>query len=155
MATFSFFGESISLPAVQVPAQAQTRDKTAWQSGQYTTIRLIGPISALRVHTNNRSFPGRQASAEAGACLLVGDVIHTAPSIANSRSLPVQNPGSMAAFTNTSGAQLAASTILNIGLASAKFGGSGGGFQAEYVDGPAISFSPFTGKHWHGSAGNA
>lgn len=61
----------------------------------------------------------------------------------------------MTAFTSTSQANLSTNTILNIGLASAKFGGIGGGFQAEYVSGPTISFTLLTGKHWHGSSGNA
>jgi hypothetical protein len=155
MAQFSFLGRSIDLPAVQLSLKAITRDRTAWQDGQYITVRLIHTVSALRVHTNGRSFPGRDASAEPGAWVLVGDVIHTASTIADTRSLPVQNPTSMVAFTHSSEASIAANTVLNIGLASAKFGGSGGGYQAEYVSGPAMRFTPLVGKHWHGRSGNA
>lgn len=61
----------------------------------------------------------------------------------------------MTAFTHTSEATLAAGCVLNIGLASAKFGGFGGGFQAEYVSGPEIQFKPLAGKHWHGKTGHA
>ena len=155
MATFSFLGKSINLPAVRLSPHEETCDKTAWQHGEYTTVRLTGPVTALRVHTNGRSFPGRKASAEAGAWVLIGDVIHTASTIASSRSLPIRNPTRMAAFTHTSEARLAANTVINIGLASIKFGGSGGGYQAEYVSGPPIRFTPFAGKHWHGRFGNA
>ncbi|MEO8754910.1 MAG: hypothetical protein ABI624_19775 [Casimicrobiaceae bacterium] len=155
MTTFSFLGKFIDLPAVQLSSKAKTRDETAWQHGQYMTVRLIGAVSALRVHTGGRSYPRRPGSAEVGAWLLIGDVIHTSSTIASSRSLPVQNPMSMAAFTHTSEASLAASTVLNIGLASAKFGGRGGDFQAEYVSGPTICFTPLAGKHWHGGIGHA
>jgi hypothetical protein len=61
----------------------------------------------------------------------------------------------MVAFTHTSEASLVANTVLNIGLASAKFGGSGGEYQAEYVSGPTIRFTALAGKHWHGGSGNA
>jgi hypothetical protein len=61
----------------------------------------------------------------------------------------------MAAFTHVSEAVMAAGTVLNIGLASAKFGGAGGGFQAEYVAGPRVVFKPLSGKSWHGAVGRA
>jgi hypothetical protein len=155
MAMFSFSGKTVNLPAVQLSAKEKTQDETAWRSRQYISVRLVSSMSALRVHTNNRSFPGREASAEAGTWLLIGDVIQAAPAIASSRSLPAQNPASMAAFTHTSDAKLAANTVLNVGVASAKFGGRGGNLQAEYVSGPRILFTPLEGKHWHGRAGHA
>jgi len=152
MPTFSFFGKSINLPAVLVSAKAATRDQSAWQAGMYTTVRLVERLLALRVHTAGRVFPGRQASGEAGAWILIGDVIQTSVGLANSRSLPTNDPRSMVAFTHTSEANIAVNTVLNIGLASAKFGGMGGEFQAEYVSGPTIQFTPLTGKHWHSRA---
>ncbi len=155
MPTFSFFGKSVNLPAVLVSNKATTRDPSAWQYGMYTTVQLTGRLTALRVHTAGRTFPGRQASDQMGAWVLIGDVIQTSTDLANSRSLPTVNPRSMVAFTHTSGARLATNTVLNIGLASAKFGGTGGGFQAEYVSGPTIQFTPLAGKHWHGGAGHA
>ena len=85
----------------------------------------------------------------------IGDVIQTSSQFADSRSLPVANPRSMVAFTHTSEAQLPAGCVINVGLASAKFGGQGGGFQAEHVSGPAIEFTQFTGRYWHGRAGHA
>jgi len=101
------------------------------------------------------AFPGRQASEEAGAWVLIGDAIETASTTASLRSLPAENPQSMVAFTHMSEAMLAANTVLNIGLASAKFGGVGGGFQAKYVSGPPIRFTPISGRHWHDRAGHA
>jgi len=155
MATFSFFGKSIELPATLSIERASTRDSTAWQHGQYSTVRLLGPVEVLRVHTDGKSYPGREASGEAGAWVLIGDVIQTSGDVADSRSLPTANPRSMVAFTHTSEGHLRPDTVLNIGLASPKFGGVGGAFQAEYVSGPAIIFVPLTGKRWHGSSGVA
>jgi hypothetical protein len=155
MAQFFFLGESIDLPAIRATAQAGTRDETAWRLGVYITVQLIGSMSALRVHTQGRSFPERPASNEAGAWLLIGDVIETSSGLASSRSLPGGNPLSMVAFTHTSEALLAAATVLNIGVASAKWQGMGGGFQAEYVRGPAIRFVPLAGNVWHGRSGQA
>ena len=155
MSVVSFFGKSVDLPAVLVSPKAMTRDQSAWQHGMYATVRLIGRMSALRVHTAGKAFPRRQASSEEGAWILLGDVIQTSAGLANTRSLPTSNPGSMVAFTHTSEAHLAINTMLNIGLASAKFGGAGCEFQAEYVAGPNIRFVALAGKHWHGSAGHA
>jgi len=155
MARFWFLGQTVELPAVLVGNRAETRDTNAWQACLYSTVCLTRPVVALRAHTNARAFPGRDASAQAGAWMLIGDVIHTASELASSRSLPARNPQSMTAFSHTSEAHLSSGTVLNIGLASAKFGGVGGGFQAEYVRGPPITFVPLTGKHWHSRAGRA
>lgn len=144
----------MDLQAVPVAA-AITCDKAAWLYERYITVRLTAPLEALRVHTAGRSFPGRDASAQAGAWILIGDVIHTSGNLASNRSLPTINPRSMTAFTHTSEALLAPGTVLNIGIANAKFGGAGGGFQGEYVTGPAIVFMALSGKHWHGSEGHA
>lgn len=155
MATFSFFGKSIDLPATLVATHAKTRDESAWQHGRYSTVQLLTPLEGLRVHTGGRAFPGRQASGESGAWILIGDVIHTSSALAGSRSLPVDDPQRPVAFTHTSEAFLGVATVLNIGLASPKFGGKGGEFQAEYVSGPPIRFVPLSGKHWHGRGGRA
>lgn len=136
METFWFSGKSINLPAVTVHPTAESRDKSPWLDGIYTTVKLIAAVDGLRVHTGGKGYPGRQGSHETGAWILIGDVIGTSGQIADSRSLPTSNPSSMAAFTQTSEAVLAAGTIVNIGRASALFGASGGGFQAEYVSGP-------------------
>lgn len=155
MTTFAFFGKTLALPAVKMPANFATRDLTAWQSGHFVTVRLTDAIPALRVHTNNRWFPGRYSSAERGAWVLIGDVIQTSSSLANSRSLPVWNSRSMLAFTHTSEAHVEANTVLNVGLASAKFGGRGGEFQAEYVSGPPVQFTLLADKSWHARSGHA
>jgi len=154
MPTFSLFGKSVDLEAVPSP-NAVTRDETAWLHRTHLTIRLLTQLEALRVHTGGRAFPGRDASGEAGAWLLIGDVIQSSSDLADTRSLPTANPRSMVAFTHASLATVAAGTVLNIGIASAKFGGSGGGFQAEFVSGPPIVFKPLSGKNWHGAAGRA
>ena len=155
MAMYSFFGKSVDLPAALGASRAKTRDPGAWLYGQYVTVRLLASIRALRVHTEHREFPGRLASGESGAWILIGDVIQTSSELASSRALPAVDPTSMVAFTHTSEAHLLPGTMLNIGLAAQKFGGAGGGFQAEHVFGPAIRFTPLTGKHWHSRAGHA
>ena len=156
MSIFTFFGKSVELPATRLLDQAITRDQSAWHVGTYITVRLTDRLSALRVHTSGRRRPCRRpASSETGAWILIGDVIQTSTDLANTRSLPTNRPQSMVAFTHTSMAHVAATTVLNIGLTSAKFGGTGSGFQAEYVSGPHIQFTPIHNKHWHGGIGHA
>ena len=154
MAAFTIHDQVIHLPAMLVQPTAES-DEKAWQGGIYLTIRLEKTITVLRVHTKGKSFPGRKGSDEEGRWLLIGDVIQTASEIADSRSLPTTNPRSMAAFTHTSEAVVAVGTVLNIGIASALFGGNGGGWQAQFVSGPPMVFRPFTNKHWIDFAGNA
>ena len=155
MALFFSFGKSIDLPAKLHDVSVHTRDLTAWQFLSFQTVELTSPMVGLRVHTADKPFGGREASAEAGAWCLIGDVVLTSSEIASSRSLPADDPTRMIAFTHTSEAYMSIGTVLNIGLASPKFGGSGGGFQAEYVDGPMILFSPLLEKHWHGGVAHA
>lgn len=152
MPVFSLFGESVELSATPLPA-ARTRDETAWLNRRHLTVRLTRATQALRVHTAGKAYPGRPASSEGGAWLLIGDVIQTSGQLAGSRALPTSHPGGFTAFTHVSEALLAPGTVLNIGVASAKFGGAGGGFQAEYVEGPPIVFKPLAGRHWHGRSG--
>ena len=154
MPTFTLFGKSVELEAVPVTSRP-TRDMTAWLNECYISVRMTRALRAIRVHTAGRSFPGRSGSRQEGAWLLIGDVIRTASGIADSRSLPTADPTSMTAFTHTSEAVVAPGAVLNIGLASAKFGGLGGGFQAEFVDGPPVAFVPLAGMHWHGVAGHS
>jgi hypothetical protein len=155
VALFAIFEKSIELPAILVTPTAPSLDATAWLGGYHMTVRLNEDFMALRVHTNNKAFPGRQASPAAGRWILIGDVIQTSVEIADSRSLPTDNPLSMVSFTHTSEAELSKDVIVNIGLASPKFGGKGGEFQAEYVSGPHLRFSPLQGRHWSGREGNA
>ena len=155
MTAFAIAGRRIDLSAVPVTPRALSGDDSAWQGGDYVTVRLLAPAEALRVHTNGRAFPDREASASAGAWVAIGDVIQTSAQFANSRSLPTWHVNSTTAFTHVNTATIPAGCVVNIGIASAKFGGQGGGFQAEYVSGPLFQFTPLTGKHWHGRAGSA
>lgn len=155
MARFFLGGRAIDLPAVPASPKSPSCDDTAWELGIYITVRLLSPVAGVRVHTDGRSYPGRAASNSAGAWVAIGDVVLTSGELASSRSLPADNPKRMAAFTHTNEALLPAQCVVNVGLASAKFGGQGGGFQAEYVSGPSIRFVPLLGKYWHGHAGNA
>jgi hypothetical protein len=158
MTRFVFGNKSIDLPADAVRPSAPSRDATAWQTGHYTTVRLFHPIRGLRVHTSGRSYPDRPPSNAEGSWILIGDVIQTSTQIAYSRSLPGKLPQSMVAFTHVSEVSLAPGTVLNIGLASAKFSGEiggGGGFQAEHVSGRSPQFRVLGGNYWHGKPGAA
>ena len=158
MTRFVFGNKSIDLPAATVRPVASSRDANAWWAGQYATVRLFQPIRGLRLHTSGRSYPDRPASNAEGSWILIGDVIQTSSQIAQSSSLPGKLPQSMVAFTHVSDVSLAAGTVLNIGVASAKFSGEvggGGGFQAEHVSGPWPQFHVLAGNYWHGNAGAA
>lgn len=152
MATFTFFGKTLDLPAVRMPTNTATCDPTAWQSGHFVTVRLTNAIPALKVDPNSRHLPGPYAPPERGAWVLIGGAIHaSAPLVDHRFSLPVVNPRSMLALTHTSAAHVAADTVLNVGLASARFGDSGGEFQAEYVSGPPVEFTLLPDKSWRAS----
>ena len=154
MPIFSVFGKPVELLATPALV-ARTRDETAWLHRRYLSCRLWGTTEALRVHTAGKAFPGRDASNEAGAWLLIGDVIQTSGQLADSRALPATNPHGFTAFTHVSIAILGPGTVLNVGIAAAKFGGRGGELQAEYVAGPPIIFKTLHGKYWHGSFAHA
>ena len=155
MSVFYVNSRSIELPAVPITPRATTCDESAWQFGRYVTVKLLMPVQALRVHTDGKSFPGRSGSQSAGRWVVIGDDIQTAPEIASTRSLPTSNPNSMTAFTHVNEATLPAGCVINIGIVSPKFGGKGGGFQAEYVSGPAFTFRPLEGKRWHNHSARA
>jgi hypothetical protein len=152
---FTFSGKSIELPAREVTPTCASFDPTAWISGSHLTVRLLETVHALRVHTNGRAFSDREPSHAAGRWILFGDVVLTSSQLADSRSLPTYDVASVAAFTHISEAKLVRDVVLNIGLASEKYAGRGGGFQAEYVRGPEIQFELLTGKMWHSRAGFA
>jgi len=155
MAKFFFGGTALELPAVAVWPKSQSRDPSAWMHGLYSTVRLLSPVDGIRVHTGGRAYPGRQASSEEGAWVALGDVIVSASAFASSRSLPTDNPSSLVAFTRIAEVVLAPQCLINIGLASPKFGGTGGGAQAEYVSGPPLQFTPLGSKYWHNRVGHA
>lgn len=155
MARFFVAGKFIDLPGIPIHPKSPPSDITDWELGAYVTVRLLAPVSGIRAHTNNRSFPGRDPSKSIGAWVALGDVIQTSSELAGTRSLPTTNHTSMVAFTHSNEVTIPAQCVVNIGLASPKFGGVGGGFQAQYVSGPAFVFIPFHGKYWHGHSGNA
>ncbi len=148
MTLFILSRRAINLPAVQVTPQAPTRDIRAWQSGKYVTVRLFEPVAGLRVHTNNKSYPGRLPSAATGAWVALDDVIQTSGELIRSRALP-------GPFTDVGEALLPVHCTLNVGVCAPLFDQSGGGIQAEYVCGPAIQFTQITEKRWHGKQGSA
>ena len=147
MASFTFLGRTLDLPAVQAPENVATREPTAWQSGHFVTVRLVEAIPVIRVHANGNSFPGHYSSPKQGAWVLIGDVGQTSSSLMGSQRLTARNSQSTVAMGQTSEAYVPANTILNIGLASAKFGGSGRELQAEYVGGPAMDLDSLADKH--------
>lgn len=148
-------GRTIELPALPLLPRSPSSDDSAWELGAYVTVRLTAPVEALRLHTDGKAFPGRPASQSSGAWVAIGDVIQTSSQIASTRALPTDDPSSATAFTHVNHAMLPVDCVLNIGIAGPKFGGYGGGFQAEYVSGPRIQFVPLKGKHWHGKAARA
>ena len=154
MTKFDFFGRSISLPAVELPA-AETKAKNAWL-GRYITVQLTDSITAFRVHTDGRSFgTHREASYREGRWLLIGDIVFTRSELANNRALPVSGRHSPLAFTHLSRAIAWRDTILNIGIAGPLFGHQGGEFQAEFVSGPSILFEHSSERAWVDYAGHA
>ncbi|MBS0393457.1 MAG: hypothetical protein JSR54_02465 [Proteobacteria bacterium] len=140
-------GRVLELPGAHPAASRDSRDPRAWVGGEWLTVRLLAPLEALRVHTAGRAYPGRPASSEQGRWYALDDVIETSGELAASRSLP-------GAFTHTSVVRVPAGAVLNVGFASALFGGAGGGGQAEFLGGPTPSFVALRGKHWHGRAGH-
>jgi hypothetical protein len=155
MARFFVAGTAIELPGIPVWPKAQSRDPDAWMLNTYSTVLLLSPVEGIRVHTDGRSYPGRPGSSEEGAWVALGDVIVGSGEFASSRSLPSCNPKSLVAFTRMAEVRLPSQCVLNIGLASPKFGGLGGGVQAEYVSGPPLQFGTLRGKYWHDHVGHA
>ncbi len=147
MVVFLVAGRALELPAAHPAAPSDSRDPRAWAAGDWRTVQLLAPLDALRVHTAGRASAGRPASGEQGRWFALDDCIETSGELASSRSLP-------GAFTHTSLVRVPAGAVLNVGFASALFGGAGGGGQAEFLEGPAPSFVALRGKYWHGRAGH-
>ncbi len=148
MAGFLVASTLIELPAVRVLPESPTRDPGAWLLGRYITVKLIGEVEGVRVHTDGRNFPGRPASAPGGAWIALEDVVFSSTEFASNRSLP-------GLFTHVGIAVAPAFCTVNIGVCSPKFGGVGHGVQAEYVCGPAFRFQQLYRNVWHNSYGNA
>lgn len=156
MAVFTFSGKDLELPAIPEIPGLRSRDRTAWLLQVYVTVRLIDPVSALRVHTGGREFEGRLASKEIGAWVLfdTDDLIQTQSGLADSRALPVDDSKRMIAFTRISESRIPKGAVLNIGIAAKKGSGRGGGFHVQWMGGNQIEFRPLD-KNWHGSAASA
>jgi len=147
MARFFIGGQPIDLPAVQL-VRGSTRDTRAWMHGQYSTVRLLSSVEGVRVHTNGRSFPGREASHAIGAWIAIGDVIQSSQEFEDSRALP-------GSFTHLGWALIPEQAVINVGLSGPLFGACGGGFQAEHISGPLVRFNQARGKVWHAKQGSA
>lgn len=150
MGLFFVAGQSIELPALAVQPRAATRDRTAWRFGDYRTVRFYAPEEGIRAHTAEKAYPGRAASTVQGVWFALADYVMTSNEFADSRSLPTSNANSMTAAPYAARALVVPHCVLNIGIASAKFGGAGGGVQAEYVSGPRVQFIQLPDNRWHG-----
>ena len=145
---FFLDGKAIDLPAVRL-SKTITREGSAWRGGDWITVRMVGPLDALRVHTDGKRVDLRDVrpTSSKGAWILIGDVIQTSSQITQARALP-------GLFTATSQVQVLSTTVLNIGLCGQLFGFPGGGWQAEYVNGPEFKISRLPNV-WMNRSGSA
>src|SRR5580765_4483486 len=131
MPTFTLHGQSIELAAWLRPERKATTQRSAWLGGTWLTVLTGGDMMALRVHLNGceveTEWRDRVHSSEAGAWLLIGDVVLTSRQIVEQRALPAGT------FSHVSRATIRPNTLLNIGIAAPLFGFNGGGWQAEWV----------------------
>lgn len=149
MARFFFFNQEIELPGDMV-AQMPTIDKKAWLGQRYISVQLSQDMIAMRFHTNGKSLTSRLASRLSGDWYYVGDIIHTRSEIVALTAIPGD-------FSQQATVKLRAGTILNVGLAAEKFGSSGGGAQAEFVQGwqeeySTVGSGPFSWSNRVGSS---
>lgn len=152
MPTFNLHGRSIELAAWLRPERKATAQRSAWLHGTWLTVLTGGDIMALRVHLNGREIEtkwgDRVGSSEAGAWLLIGDVVLTSRQIVETRALPA------GMFSHVSRATIRPNTLLNIGIATPLFGFSGGGWQAEWVGQERVCFAALP-NIWHSRSGTA
>jgi hypothetical protein len=111
-----------------------TSNSGAWLGGNYTTVRLVADVDAVRVHVGAGVGAARRESLAMGAGSLgrwfaVGDVILTRSTYTSSRALPAD-------FSRVDWCRLKAGSIVNVGRCSPLFGHMGGGEQVEWVSGP-------------------
>jgi hypothetical protein len=147
MISFLVAGQTIQLPAIPVTQQAESIEN-AWLDGEWLTVQLTKPVRGLRVHTDGKSFPGREASKAQGAWVAIGDSVLTSNEVVDQSALP-------GPFTHVSEAVIPAGCVVNVGINGPLFGGAGGGIQAQYVSGPPIEFTLLGGKTWMSKAGTA
>jgi len=152
MQTFTLHGRSIELAAWLRPERKATAQRSAWLCGTWLTVLTGGDILALRVHLKGREIEtewgDRVGSSEAGAWLLIDDVVLTSRQIVEQRALPA------GMFSHVSRATIRPNTLLNIGIASPLYGFAGGGWQAEWVGQERVCFATLP-NIWHGRTGTA
>lgn len=113
-----------------------TSNAGAWLGGQYTTMRLVGDVEAVRVQAvvgvsaAGRDSPvGAASLGSMGRWFAVGDVILARSASPSSRVAP-------RGFSRVDWCRLKAGSIINVGRCSPQFGHVGGGEQVEFVSGP-------------------
>ena len=155
-------GTALSVPGSFID-QRPTSAKEAWLNGAYLTVRLHGPLRALRVHV---AAGAGAATAEnvhlvSGAGLqgrwyAIGDFVQPYDEYIASRSLPQTRTafGRRSLFTHAALVTFPHGAVLNIGRAGPLFGHGGGGEQAEFVDGPTPTVKPLRGA-WGREYGHA
>jgi len=105
----------------------------------YLTIELYGPVTAVRVAFRQGGL--------GGDWFAIDDAIQTRQQFQASHALPGY-------FRQQALCTLRPGTVLNVGRCSSLFGQPGGGFQAEFLDGPLPQVFPISGM-WSNRAGNA
>lgn len=144
-------GSNTHIPAVAV-APVQTGASNAWGPLGYTTVRLVAPLPALRVHTRAGVAAATQPALAGGAgtfgrWFAIGDVILTRDQYKAAHALP-------AGFTHQDDWLLPTGTVLNVGIAGPLFGHRGGALQAERLSGPEPTRTALKG-HWSNRSGTA
>lgn len=144
-------GSDIDIPAVAI-APVQTGASNAWGPRGYTTVRLLEPLPALRVHTRSGAAAATRPELAGGAGTVgrwfaIGDVILTRDQYKAAHALP-------AGFSHQDDWLLPAGTVLNVGIAGLLFGHAGGALQAEHLSGPEPTRTVLNG-HWSNRSGTA
>jgi hypothetical protein len=149
---YTIAGSNIRI-AAHVVAKRPTRATNAWL-GQYETVQLDADLKAIRVHVGAGEGAAvhkhlATGAGERGAWFAIGDFIHTYDEYKRSRALPAD-------FTHIAECTLRAGSVLNVGRCAPLFRrGTGGGEQAEYVDGPAPLIRTLDATSWSRTAGHA
>lgn len=110
--------------------KAKTEHTSAWKNGYYETYRLNETIPAARLHMSSR---------KCGGAWFALDAYDVSIEAFHSRLALVDKSGKAATLKNPSLDRylLAPGTIVNVGLAKSQGQHHGGGWQVEYVSGPA------------------
>jgi len=138
----SFRDRSYRVPNTDLVIQAEvvflssSDDNTAWLGGRYTTLRLLNPMQAFRLHGSGAAFDapegprGKWISKRAGAWFALGDVMIGSTEFHEKASLP-HSFSILTAFILPEG------TLMNVGIASNRFHGRRGGMiQGEVIHCP-------------------